>query len=335
MITDLSLKSFKCFKDLDLKLEPLTVLSGMNSSGKSSVIQALRILKTGAIPPGHGTARDLKNVDSSELPQLEVAFSDGDKEGKCELQLVDGPAHAHEGCAAIASMIYLSADRLGPRANLPYSEYATDAGEQGELVYSLLQANRDLAGVPELLRYEDKKELSGVFEQIRAWLGLVAPGEQFDFNAYEKAGVAAGSFSQFKAKNVGFGLSYTLPIIATVIVLAARIARGEIRDALLLLENPEAHLHPAGQTRIGFFLALASACGVQCLVETHSEHVINGIRIAVKEKKITPDDVIFYFFEKEEDGSEVVEIRADGYGMLDRWPAGFFDESENALRRLL
>lgn len=83
------------------------------------------------------------------------------------------------------------------------------------------------------------------------------------------------------ALNMGFGVSYSLPII--VALLSAR--EGDI----LVLENPEAHLHPRGQRKIGELVALAAANGVQIFMETHSDHVLNGIRLSVRNKKISSD----------------------------------------------
>ena len=76
---------------------------------------------------------------------------------------------------------------------------------------------------------------------------------------------------------MGFGVTYSLPII-----LSGLIAKEK---GLLIVENPEAHLHPAGQSRMGVFLAWLAGKGVQVLVETHSDHIINGIRRAIAEFK--------------------------------------------------
>ena len=99
-----------------------------------------------------------------------------------------------------------------------------------------------------------------------------------------------------RAPNAGFGISYALPIV----VAALRAAAG----GLLLVENPEAHLHPAGQSRIGGFLARVAADGVQVFVETHSDHVLNGIRVAVADGSaaLLPEQAAIHFFRVEDDG---------------------------------
>jgi predicted ATPase len=123
--------------------------------------------------------------------------------------------------------------------------------------------------------------------------------------------------------NVGFGLSYALPI-----VVAALTA---IPGTLLIVESPEAHLHPAGQSAIGHFLAQVAGSGVQTVVESHSDHVLNGIRRAVAESRvIQADDVVVHFFGTS--GASRLEIKDSG--AVTEWPEGFFDQTETDLSHL-
>ena len=127
--------------------------------------------------------------------------------------------------------------------------------------------------------------------------------------------------------HTGFGLTQVLPIV--VAVLSAE------RDALLLVENPEVHLHPAGQARMGAFLAEAAAAGVQVLVESHSDHVLNGIRRAVKAGLLEPNDAALHFFSpRSVDAPQVQTPTMDTDGRLDFWPDGFFDQLDKDLSAL-
>lgn len=140
-----------------------------------------------------------------------------------------------------------------------------------------------------------------------------------------------GLSKKYRATNVGFGITYTLPVITAL--LAAK------SGSLLLLENPEAHLHPRGQAQMGNLLAKAAAQGVQIILETHSDHVLNGIRLAVHDGKISPDDVKLHFFQRrisqEQNISEVISPKMNRKGRIDQWPDGFFDEWDNILAALL
>jgi len=131
-----------------------------------------------------------------------------------------------------------------------------------------------------------------------------------------------------RAANVGFGLTYVLPILTAILSSAP--------GALLLIENPEAHLHPKGQSRMGELLARAASCGIQIIVETHSDHILNGIRLAVRNRKLASSDVQIHFFQRgEHDGViDVSTLRVDRNGSIDEWPDGFFDQSERDLMAL-
>ena len=132
-----------------------------------------------------------------------------------------------------------------------------------------------------------------------------------------------------RAPNTGFGISYALPVI----VAALRATVG----GLLLVENPEAHLHPAGQSAIGGFLAQVAGDGVQVFIETHSDHVLNGIRVSVAEGTATlrEEQAVIYFFRGVNDaGAAVQSMKLRRTGQLTDWPAGFFDQTQIDLAAL-
>lgn len=135
----------------------------------------------------------------------------------------------------------------------------------------------------------------------------------------------------YRSTNVGFGVTYTLPIL--VALLASE------PGTLILLENPEAHLHPKGQSKIGTLLALAASCGVQIIVETHSDHILNGIRVAANKGEINAEDVKLHYFRREiqidQAVTEVISSRLYQDGGIDKWPDGFFDQAEKDLMELL
>ena len=106
----------------------------------------------------------------------------------------------------------------------------------------------------------------------------------------------------------------------------------------MLLENPEAHLHPQGQFKLGELMVRAASCGIQVIVESHSDHILNGIRVAVRQKIIAPDKVRLYYLSRPADtdqlSSKVDSPRVDEDGRIDEWPEGFFDEWEKGLEQL-
>lgn len=167
-------------------------------------------------------------------------------------------------------------------------------------------------------------------------LGWILPGASFDVTLSEESDSASTHFLRdplgrrvkVRATHIGFGLTYALPIIVSVLSLS--------ENSLFLVENPEAHLHPFSQSRLGAFLAIMSELGRQIFVETHSDHFVNGVRLAIKSGLARGDSVSFAFFEPPLHGetAEVTSISVDDRGILSQWPRGFFDQIESDLSRL-
>ena len=120
------------------------------------------------------------------------------------------------------------------------------------------------------------------------------------------------------------------------IIVAALSVRS---SDLLLIENPEVHLHPVGQAAMGEFLAEVAAAGVQVITETHSDHVLNGIRRAVKNGILTPDHAALHFFRprRHSEQQQLPQVHSpvlDAEGNIDTWPEGFFDQFDKDMNYL-
>ena len=175
-----------------------------------------------------------------------------------------------------------------------------------------------------------------LLDVVDLWLQDVSPGAHLQLEPVPSADTVIAGFtfdrpgdvrsSRYRATNVGFGLSYTLPVI-----LALLSPRG----TLCLIENPESHLHPRGQTKLAELAARASKAGVQVFVETHSDHFMDGVRIAVREGIIAPGDVAFHYFERVDNKAIVSSPKVDMDGRLSEWPAGFFDQHSENMMKLL
>ena len=253
---------------------------------------------------------------------------------------------------------YLNAERIGPRVvyQLPraigplagavgmHGEYATAflarCFQEGRRArkdwYSTLRAVFDQ--FPEDLPLDegsarDLTRLDLVAKQLLAW---IIPG--VDFATTEQSAIDAaqlafirdpgGTKTQLRPTHMGFGVSYCLPLLVAALALGS--------DSLYLVENPEAHLHPSSQSRIGMFLGLLTRHNTQVFVETHSDHVVNGLRLAVKYGLVEAESVKFFYFTKdiESDSASVEELTVSSDGRLSSWPAGFFDQIEHDLARL-
>ena len=355
MIETLRLRNFKCFDDAAFDMGKITLLAGLNGTGKSSVIQALLALRNFGLTQ-HGTGWYGSLIDIGTFSDLLYV---GAEETKIELstKLKDGselrgmftPDHAIIDKTAIngpvsllrKSVFYLSADRLGPRKTLPFglqdTETGTPLGKRGQHVLAFLaQRAHDRDRVPSALRHSEAAT-ANLHDQTNAWLTAISPGVELSFRSVPEADMAVAGYSfeqqgdvrtkPFRATNIGFGVSYVLPVVVALLA-----ARG---DDLVIIENPEAHLHPGGQTNIAELASKAAGDGRQVILETHSDHVLDGIRLAVAENLIRPEDVAMYFFSRDDEGVHVTapEVRPDG--SLDSWPEGFFDQQEKNLARLV
>ena len=345
MISALQLKAFKSYPKAEIPLKPLTLLSGLNNSGKSSLIQAMRMHQQAAngqspLLEHHGAVGDMRSKLSSSHDAVEITcvFADG---YSSQLRLTDDVmAQRPERCPV---SFYVSADRLGPQTVLPlrraFSAFP-EMGEQSCYVLDVLEQLR-AARIPDILAHPNA-ESSSLEHTLMGWLSEIAPSIRFSFKTDQEADTSRAEVDTFRPVNVGFGLSYTLPVLVAILGMAAQPpvdgwvnnwgeqwdAKRQADGAMVILENPEAHLHPQGQTAMGRLLALAAASGVQVLVETHSDHLMDGIRLAVKERAISADAVAFHYLSKnKEDITEVNSPTLHQNGKLDFWPDGFFDQS--------
>jgi predicted ATPase len=239
---------------------------------------------------------------------------------------------------------YLQAERTGPRTFFPASESDVirrrELGPRGEHTVYFLTIYGEESISLRSLAYPTAASLT-LRDQVEAWVGELTPGTRIHLTPHKDIDLVSLRYSfaehehvtkPYRSTNVGFGLTYTLPVI--VALLSSQPDRS-----LVLLENPEAHLHPRGQSRLGQFLARAAAAGVQIIAETHSDHVLNGIRIAVRKGLIDPSKVVIHFLNRRRDGQrvacELATPKIDKDGRLDFWPEGFFDEWDRSLETLL
>ena len=180
-----------------------------------------------------------------------------------------------------------------------------------------------------------------LLHQVDAWLSEISPGTKLNTTNIPGTDLVLLDFqfetirdytNRFRPVNVGFGLSYVLPVI--VALLTAE------KDKLIIIENPEAHLHPRGQAEMGKLIALAAEAGAQLIIETHSDHLLNGIRVAVKEKIMSEQNVALFYFnrmntEGGEQYSQVTSIKIDRNGEFSEYPKDFMDEWSNQLYKLI
>ena len=377
MLTRIELWHFKCFENLELDCAPLNLLCGLNGTGKSSVIQSLMLLRQSvesrSLTRGRldlvgervdlGTGTDVIH-DGDVVPYVRFHLHSTESDFEWELEFEHstpqvGVSASHDGLFATlpgseitdflpdgwdeiqpfaGRLVYVSADRIGPRSSHPQSmnrALTGDFGRTGEFALNYLHMRqRDSWSGTDPRCVNGRDQL--LIDVVDLWSQEISPGAHLDMRNVEAAGLIIPGFSfdqpgdvptrPYRATNVGFGLSYTLPVI-----LAFLSEPG----TLCLIENPEAHLHPRGQTKLGELAARAASAGVQIFVETHSDHFMDGVRIAVRDGLIKPKDVTFNYFQREGNTATVTSPTVDTDGRLSDWPEGFFDQNAINLAHLL
>jgi predicted ATPase len=373
MITKLKISNFKSHRDTELKTGALTLLTGINSSGKSSVLQSLLLLRQSFNKGRLSSGLDL-NIPLCDIGKGSDALHRFTNEDEISFSLNINDSKEYSFCFNAQDryedtflpqkkqMIlegdllrlplftnkfqYLSAARWAGLNLYPVDTYAVETEKQlsinygqGELVAHFLEyyGNSRNFEVKSKLLLHPNTSGKKLLEQTIAWEGEISPRvtikpeKKVDMVSIEYGYKGIGDNPPLKglvAKNIGFGISYSLSII--VALLSAE------PEALLILENPEAHLHPRGQSKLAELIALAAKSGIQVFVETHSDHIFNGIRKAIAANKIEKEKVGIYFFELDEKNTSVAtEIQLSDKGRVLNYKKGLFDQFDDDLDTLL
>ena len=227
------------------------------------------------------------------------------------------------------SIHYVSADRIGPKDFYLKStlDKFPNVGARGEFTANLLYKKQSDLVDDRLCLGEDAKTL---ITQTEVWLSKIFGGAKLEIPSSKSSVLellfnTSASKDRFKPANVGFGFHSVLPIIVSGLIAK----EGEI----LIVENPEIHLHPRAQSELTKFLAKVSSCGVQVLVESHSDHILNGLQVAVVDKIIGENEISVLYFHSDNQ-EPVVQIPIQKDGRIEVWPEGFFDQSNKDLERI-
>ena len=352
MLTRVDLEHFKCFALLKLPLGRLTLLSGSNASGKSTVLQSLVLLHQ-TIREQEWSTRLLLNASELRLGTvLDVVdkvsgrrtFSigvtddersthwtfEGDRRDMSAvvssvrsgavdhafptalryLLPTNAPPEDMDLAKRLKQLCFLTAERIGPREfyQLEDPNSTQVVGSRGESAPSLFHWGRDNVVIDGLAVEGTAPTL---LHQVEARMSEFFPGCSIEVQQVPQLngvtlGLRTSTATDFhRPIHAGFGLTQVFPII----VAALTRRPGDF----LLIENPEVHLHPAGQSKMGSFLSKVAAAGVQVLIESHSDHVLNGVRRSVKEGILAGEDAFIHFFkDRDSEGERVISQRTPG-----------------------
>ncbi|MER8765311.1 MULTISPECIES: DUF3696 domain-containing protein [unclassified Mesorhizobium] len=360
MIDSIEIQNFKCFDNLKLSFGSLTLITGFNGGGKSTAVQPLLLLSQGFRSSTTqrvfelngelvrlGTVGDILPAETKD-PDVKFGvlgthgaqfwtFNPRAGDRYLSAKTAAGSEKSSETAVArsLADLAYLSAIREGTAEAYPIPDSASerlgDVGSDGRFAAYLYDRSVDNE-VSSAKMYPGESATS-MRKQLDAWFGALFAGAQVNVQSIPLVSLLSLQFrlSEIgewrRPANVGYGLTYAFPILVSL--LTAR--PGQI----VVIDSPEAHLHPLAQSQMGRILAHFAGSGVQILVETHSDHLLNGARLAVKEAVIAPDILRIHFFTgPSPSGHGVVSPTIDSEGRINEWPDGFFDQSEKDLSRL-
>ena len=401
MITELSAQNFKSWKNTGkLQIAPLTGFFGANSSGKTSILQTLLMLKqtverpadwNGVIDFGddnslvnlgdfdesvHQHNLDLsldiavswnlpekQKLDSIETNSLSFSMVIVKKYGAAELTRLcytaggkdfeigwessgykfkskyysenadlfrcygvanaSGPLESFKRLKDEFENLFHRVCYLGPLREHPRSRYAwqgnhpKDVGQHGEDMIPCVLSKR--------------VQLYPIEEHIPKWLQRLDLIDSYSLSPisnsekdYEFLVRKYKGGPEVRLTDVGFGVSQVLPVL----VLCYYVPEGSI----LILEQPEAHLHPKVQSELAdLLIEVVKNRKLQIILESHSEHLILRLMRRIAEEQISADDTAFYFCEMNEGTSEIERLNVDNYGNITNWPENFFGDATGDL----
>lgn len=324
MIKEVHVTGLKSIKDLTVNCSKLNLLVGTNSSGKSTFLQALLVWKQKSLNGKYisiGDFREVRNYNmTNETIRIEVKDTEYKKEAWIEFIECDNNDNYDLNSSddlSVTEMMdlhnfesqesyylldenfhYLSCHRLGAldiyaKNMLDNSDFGID----GEYALSYLLKNESQK-VNKKLIIENEKNTDSLLSQVNYWLDYIVKTTlsisdikktNYLQVKYNNNPINANSDALYcRPVNIGSGISYLISIIITCL--------GAEKGSVIIIENPEIHLHPKAQSKLCEFLCFVSKAGQQVFIETHSDHIFNGLRVGVANKKVSSEDISVNFF---------------------------------------
>lgn len=352
--------NFKSIRSAQLELTGADVFVGMNSAGKSSIIQPLLLLRQSSIVGSLNDGYLALNGPLINLGTLQDAFSEFADEDATKVSwndaIVEVPystkaatstepsAKIVRGAAGVAvppfsNVIYISTNRLPPQVlyqrHHQYDSASPMVGVQGEGAPGYLAAHANVT--PSGRRSSRNEGSQGtLLEQVNTWMHKISPDVSVTLNElHELDGLelrfkfdGAGGLSSrpYRAANVGYGLSHSLSIVL------ALIAAEE--GTMVILEGPEAHLHPLAQRQLGILIGQAVGDGVRVIVETHSPAIVRGLGNSISSGYLDRKLATMHYCSRRESETSIANVQFNQNGRLFRH-SGFDEVPDEYLKYFL
>ena len=350
MIKRLVVDNLKSIDHVELPCTNLNLFVGTNSSGKSTILQALLLFAQNvAFTQGlSGEFVSLGTYDESKClysnkQSIEIFVvnknenSAGIQFGKLEkgysfrkltedFEEVVGDTFDSEK----RKIQYLSCHRIGPQNLYKKNMNMTDTiGSDGSFAMSYLNAHASEPLDKDMCKNSQDFTLLG---QVNWWLKYIVDveveTEEIIGADALKASYSTDSGVRVRPQNIGSGISYLISVI--IICFAAP------EDSIIVLENPEIHLHPTAQSKVCDFLYFISKHNRQLFIETHSDHIFNGFRAGIATGEIEQEIVKTYFVSLNNEHTTDVELVKFGrFGRIENQRKDLFDQFDIDMNKMI
>lgn len=334
MINKIEIQNFKALLNEKINFAPLTVLTGINSSGKSTLLQAIMLLETSGPEPLSYTSRLKKCLltglsTSARADSAIVISGNYAKNIKMAIRCQNSNIKWQIESENVPGVTYcVDADRVGPRdsyetnyANVPKNDF----GDHCKWAWHVFNTKKNKVPYKKLIH--SKASTGTLSGQVNFWLNHIVGTEistagsaTDEIKAKYKS--LASDNDYITATQTGFGTSTLFPVI-----LAPLLAQKGDR---VIIENPEIHLHPQAQANLADLFVFAANAGVQIIVETHCEHLIYSLCSRVHRHDLDAGKLMFYYKGGANEAFQCIKVNPQGRFIteddeLTGFPHGFFD----------
>lgn len=350
MINRIRVRNFKSILKAFIELKNINLIVGTNSSGKSTLLQAV-LLVVQNINYESGLNGRIVRVGSFNEAKCSYSREDVitmDVELNHSLAGVKFIRLPHENAEYGIELIkskdfdmnsfsikdrffqYISCNRIGPMnlysKNLDMNEAM---GVESEYAISYLNAFGDDQIEQELIKDESDYTLLG---QVNWWLNYIINAsvstEQIPRTDVIRVAYSMNEINNIRPTNIGSGISYMIGIIITCLSMP--------KSGVVIIENPEIHLHPRAQSRLCEFLYFVSITGRQLIIESHSDHIFNAFRVGITKKTMDRKNVnILFSYLNDNNVSSFSEVEIDNWGNVKNQQKDLFDQFDIDINRML
>lgn len=343
MIRRLTINNLKSIKNLEMECSNINLLIGTNSSGKSSIIQGLLFFGQNI---ENAVGLNGSFVSLGSLEENRCVYSD-EKEISTEIEennhkwkaalyykndvlTLNRNFGSDENTQLTLNIQYLSCHRVGPQ-NVYKRNMSMDdrIGNNGEYAISYLNTHGTDVLDENLCREMQDYTLLG---QVNWWLKYITEAdvstEEILGTDLVKASYSMNDLRGIRPENIGSGISYLVSIL--IMCLASP------ENAVLVIENPEIHLHPSAQAKVCEFLYFIASANRQLFVESHSDHIFNGFRAGITTGEMNDDEINMQFVQlNEEHVTETLKIKIGRFGRVENQQQGLFDQFDLDMNRMI